>query len=825
MSIVNRNYKYIIAVNTCAQNKAVIKSALSSDYKILYAENVLDAMKYLLKYEKNILEIIVDATEKTDNAITFIREWESDIVLQIIPLVCLVDFEKRDIEQIILEHSVSSILYSPFTENRIKTHTHSTARRYALNETRIQELYDSILADAKEKVFLISEAVDTGIGFIRVEEDKIYLDYTNNKYKSIRPVKDFDELLDVMGLEEGARLISLINRAKLSYEPVSALMKVPIDGVIRIFDTTIKQIPNIDKQVYKSYVYKFVISSTERTVREKYKDKYERNSQLFKSVLENISGGVMVFSIIDKKLQVDYVSDGIYKLTGYPTDKNIVAAHMLPASTVRKMQLDLFERIPSIMMGTEETLTYRTKIICANHEYKHATITIAYNKYDEDKISAKCLVIDDTETYNYAFKLKKLAEFDADTGFFNSEKFMNASTKLFRSNDELEYRMLIVRIYKYDELVSFFGKEKVIELLNVVRDGMLKYGPKTLKGRVDNKAFALSYIKDKFNETEFIKNLDDYVKDNYSVYQVKLYYGIYDVKDVYESVEAMIIQTTFAIKEIEGNALKNSIYCDSKLKSRFLETDNITNEMRKALDNNEFEVFLQPVFDLKTRKILSAEALTRWHHPKRGYIPPSEYVPIFEENGFIVNIDNFVWESVCKLIRGWLDNGLNAVPVSVNVSRIDLFSIDFYTVITELIEKYEIPVEYFRLEITESAFVLNEKSVVEIVDKLRRYGFKILMDDFGSGYSSLNSLKFINVDFLKIDMDLVKGIEESIKQANILKSVINLGTTLNLELICEGVETEKQASFVNDCGCEKAQGWLFSKAIPVDDFNKKMGNN
>ena len=258
------------------------------------------------------------------------------------------------------------------------------------------------------------------------------------------------------------------------------------------------------------------------------------------------------------------------------------------------------------------------------------------------------------------------------------------------------------------------------------------------------------------------------------------------------------------------------------MRKRIIENDNITGEMKKALSKNEFEIFLQPVFDLKSRKIISAEALTRWHHPKRGYIPPSEYVPIFEENGFIVNIDMFVWEGVCKIIRNWLDNNLPAVPISVNVSRIDLFSIDFYKVITSLVEKYQIPIEYLRLEITESAFVLNETNVIEIVDKLREYGFKILMDDFGSGYSSLNSLKFINVDILKIDMELVRGIEESIRQADILKSVINLGNTLNLEMICEGVETENQAHFVEENGCKKAQGWLFSKAIPLDEFNKKI---
>jgi EAL domain-containing protein (putative c-di-GMP-specific phosphodiesterase class I) len=375
---------------------------------------------------------------------------------------------------------------------------------------------------------------------------------------------------------------------------------------------------------------------------------------------------------------------------------------------------------------------------------------------------------------------------------------------------------MVIRIYKFDEIRSFFGKEKALELLKIVANGIKEVGKGMLKGRSDNKDFAVSFRTNRVDEKKFMHELESYVKDNFQIYQVKLYFGIYNIDDVYESIDALLIQTKFAVKEIEGNAIKNYIYCDAKMKKRMIENDNITSEMKKALAKNEFEIFLQPVFDLKSRKIISAEALTRWHHPKRGYIPPGEYVPIFEENGFIVNIDMFVWEGVCKIIRSWLDRGVEAVPISVNVSRIDLFSIDFYKIITVLVEKYNIPVEYLRLEITESAFVLNEINVIEIVDKLRTYGFKILMDDFGSGYSSLNSLKFINIDILKIDMDLVKGIEESIRQADILKSVINLGNTLNLEMICEGVETENQAKFVEENGCKKAQGWLFSKAIPVD---------
>ena len=824
MSILKTNLKCLIAFSATNEHKIIIRNALQEDFKILYANSIDDVNKYFTKCGRDVFQFIVDLTERTDLCIDFLNYWVSDLALQIIPVVGIVSLEKRDTERIAIDHNIGSITYTPLTEQKIKKITMSVARRYQLNETRVKEAYYNTIEIAKEKLFLVADAIDAGVCFFRIEDEQIYIDYLNNKVKKAVKVRTFEELMDSLSVEEGAKFLSLMNRAKLNYEPQKAIIDVVTDGEPKKHDVTVQQIPNIDQKSYIKYVYKFIVTVVERTKRESYKHQLAISQDLFNDVIKNIDGGVISFTIQDKKVNVDYVGDGIYEYTGYEKGNNMVVARMIPTSTYRYLQTEFYARLSSILAGQEENIFFRSKIICADSSTKHANITIVM-KLVNDVIHANCLVLDDTDQYEYALRLKQLSEIDQLTRIPNLKKFIDASEKLFRFNDDLSYQLLVIRIYKFDEILSFFGEERANELLKVIADGIKEYGLKTIKGRVDNKAFALAFIKGNLNEKEFIKNLDEYLMNNFTLYQAKLYYGIYDIKDVYESVETMIIQTTFAVKEIEGNALKNSIYCDSKLKSRFLETDRITSEMKQALDNNEFEVFLQPVFDLKTRKIISAEALTRWHHPKRGYIPPSEYVPIFEENGFIVNIDNFVWESVCKLIRGWLDGGLNAVPVSVNVSRIDLFSIDFYTVITELVKKYNVPVEYFRLEITESAFVLNEKSVVDIVDRLRNYGFKILMDDFGSGYSSLNSLKFINVDFLKIDMDLVKGIEESIKQANILKSVINLGNTLNLELICEGVETENQAEFVEANGCKKAQGWLFSKAIPVDAFNEKMEKN
>ena len=824
MAVLRTFYKCIIVIGTSNETTTIIKDALSQDYKVFFAQNMKSAQKYILKYEKNILEFIIDAQSNPDLAIEFLREWESDLAYQSIPAVALVDFNKREIERNILDHQVTNIIYSPFTSEKILRHVETTVKHNALIENRMIEAYDDKIKTINEKIKLIPSCINCGIAYLRMEKEQFHIDYTNKIFNELFGTDVFIKILEELSNDDISKFLAAISKAKLVSDPVGTVINIDIYGEERVYDVTVTQIPNLDAQATDEYIYKFIISVIDRTERENLKYDYDEKSHLYDSIVNNINGGVMVIEIDNDVPKLISASDSLVRYTGFEANDTEFITKILPPYTINSIVEERRSKEKTIMSGVEESISLLTKINIADGTSKHAKIVIVLYAY-EDKIRSNTLILDDTKEFESNQRLKQLHEIDQVTQLFNVAKFTETTDKLFRHDEEKNYKIIVARIHKFDELQSFFGKSKAEELLKVVAEGFRKFAYNAIKGRIDNKAFAASYDASMLDEKKFIKELDDYVKETFTTYQVKLYYGIYNVTDVYDAVDSMLIQIMFAIKEIEGNALKNYIYCDSKLKNRILESDNITNEMKKALENEEFEVFLQPVFDLKTRKILSAEALTRWHHPKRGYIPPTEYIPIFEENGFIVNVDHFVWESACKIIRGWLDAGVNAVPISVNVSRIDLFSIDFFTVITELVEKYDIPVEYLRLEITESAFVLNENSVIEIVDKLRNYGFKILMDDFGSGYSSLNSLRFINVDFLKIDMDLVRGIEESIKQANILKSVINLGTTLNLDLICEGVETEKQAEFVNGCGCEKAQGWLFSKAIPISEFNEKMKNN
>ena len=812
--------RLILVVGASDENQRIIKSALNQEFKLHFANTRSDADKYLAKNHANIFTIFIDSTILGgDISADMITAWYNDLRFQLLPLTVIYPADNEKIRKQVVEAGVITVLASPITEDYILQFVKSIDRRIKYSETRIAEAYEDAIKTNKNKLFVVSNAIDTSIMFLKDDGDDLFFEYANKKSLDTFGNVNYHELLLRFDNEDTARIIKTFNQAKGDYEHHSTLVKYFENKSEQIFEFIFTQIMNIDGDD----ALKFVLTVFDRTMREKVLLEYKENNDMLESILGNINGGVCVFRIENDNVIREYASSGIFKIGGYKEDDPEAIKKLLPVESQLLLTKKVLENAKHLIDGQNaEPFTFQTAVITSDFKERHIGINVSVYKKNDHDINVRALVIDNTEEYNYQKMLKHIAEYDVETNLFNSNKFVEVTEKLLHSDENKSYKLMVIRIHKFDEIRSFFGKDKSLELVKVVADGIRNVGKNMLKGRVDTKDFAVSFDGDKIDELKFIEELDNYVKENFSLYQVKLYYGIYPVSDVYESVDALLLQTKFGIKEIEGNALKNHIYCDAKMKKRMIENDNISSEMKKALERNEFEIFLQPVFDLKSRKIVSAEALTRWHHPKRGYIPPTEYIPIFEENGFIVNVDMFVWEGVCKIIRNWLDSGINAVPISVNVSRIDLFSIDFYTVITNLVEKYDIPIEYLRLEITESAFVLNENEVIEMVDKLRLYGFKILMDDFGSGYSSLNTLKFINIDILKIDMDLVKGIEESIRQANILKSVINLGNTLNLDMICEGVETENQAVFVEENGCMKAQGWLFSKAIPLDEFNKKM---
>ncbi|MDE6579892.1 MAG: GGDEF domain-containing phosphodiesterase, partial [Ruminiclostridium sp.] len=299
-------------------------------------------------------------------------------------------------------------------------------------------------------------------------------------------------------------------------------------------------------------------------------------------------------------------------------------------------------------------------------------------------------------------------------------------------------------------------------------------------------------------------------------------FGVFLVEDRNMPTRLMGDSAGLARSSIKGNALENIGFYNNEFKANLRSKRSMEERMKAALNNNEFVMFLQPKYSISDSAVIGAEALVRWIDPKEGIIPPDKFIPVFEKNGFIVKIDEYIWECACRHIRKWIDSGIKPVPISVNVSRVHLTDSKFVDYLNELVEKYDIPKNLLELEITESADNINANSMIKLA-KVK--GFRLLMDDFGSGYSSLNTLKSTPFDVLKIDRSFFSTSMESQRGQKIISHTISMSKDIGLDLIAEGVETKEQADFLYDCGCYTAQGFFYSRPVPEDMFDKLMKNN
>ena len=251
----------------------------------------------------------------------------------------------------------------------------------------------------------------------------------------------------------------------------------------------------------------------------------------------------------------------------------------------------------------------------------------------------------------------------------------------------------------------------------------------------------------------------------------------------------------------------------------------VINQIPIAIENGGIHVWYQPQYNYKTGEITGAEALVRWKHEDKGFISPAYFIPILEETGLIYDLDLFVWERVCQDLSRWNELGYHK-HVSVNLSRCDIKdNNDISKIFDNLIKKYNLSPDQLRIEITESAYVENPNVQLEVTDKLRRLGFQVEMDDFGSGYSSLNMLKNVTVDRIKLDLNFLTSSGDQKKSRIIVSSIIKMLISLNVNMIAEGVETKEQADFLLSEGCSQMQGYYFYKPMPVEDFSKLILNN
>ena len=413
-------------------------------------------------------------------------------------------------------------------------------------------------------------------------------------------------------------------------------------------------------------------------------------------------------------------------------------------------------------------------------------------------------------------------KYDKLTGAYNKEFFYQQIKEIILQHPEQKYDIICSDIENFKLVNDIYGIKAGDNLLRSVADVDRRYvGEHGIFGRLDADQFVCllehhwDYSDDMFIEScSMIKNMSGYKA-------IVLKYGVYEVKDRLIPVEQMCDRALLAARSIKGQYGKYFAKYGSELRTKLLKEQSITESMESALSDGQFVVYLQPKYRITDRQLSGAEALVRWEHPEWGLQPPSEFIPLFEKNGFISKLDKFVWEKVCEELRKWDDNGYPAIPVSVNVSRADIYNADITDTLLDIVRRYDIPPSRLHLEITESAYTDNPEQIIQTVSELRRYGFVIEMDDFGSGYSSLNMLNQMPLDILKLDMKFIQN-ETAASDQRILKFIIDLANSMDLSVIAEGVETSEQLERLRDLGCDQAQGYFFSRPMPACSFEELL---
>lgn len=418
-----------------------------------------------------------------------------------------------------------------------------------------------------------------------------------------------------------------------------------------------------------------------------------------------------------------------------------------------------------------------------------------------------------------------LATYDELTGIYNKQAFYAKTKEMLLDNPDKNFDLLRINIERFKVLNDLFGESTGDKLLRYIGKFLKEINlPLCVSGRLYADNFVVCYEAGKGDSRRMINTLQ-MVADSFAINnRTILSFGLYRIDDKTLPVSVMCDRANMALWKAKGN-FKNP-YCeyDEKMRQQVLKEQKIINAMEMAIQNKEFTLYLQPKYDIEKGTIIGAEALVRWISLENGFISPGDFIPVFENNGFVYEVDKFIWEESCRYLRKWLDEGREVHPISVNVSRIDLYDPKLVQHLVDLREKYQLPSQYLELEITESAYTEDPEQIITITRQLREAGFVILMDDFGTGYSSLNMLKDIQIDVLKLDMGFLKSSDYSAKGGNILTAILKMAESLKMQTIAEGVETKEQVEFLKSIGCKYVQGFYYSKPLPVEDFEKLISD-
>lgn len=586
-----------------------------------------------------------------------------------------------------------------------------------------------------------------------------------------------------------------------------------------------------DKNSNSRYAICFIRSIDEKKKSENLEMKYKmlKQQMQYQKELQISNSRYKVIVQQTGSAVFEWISDynGVYASENLPKhfrDGFIRSKSIKGALDYNYIYKDDYTACDEFLAGLERNLTQlelTCRMLSDNDEYTWYKIAVA-NIFDENgKLERIVGTMRDVDAEKKAYEtLRYRAEYDSLTGAPNMQKFTADAEKLLSTDIFGKYAIIRFDVDKFKIINDIYGTGEGDRVLQYISDTLESFcGENTIFARMNSDVFVMLM---RYDDTDTIIELINKVNKSVSRYPIehkmKLSAGICIVDDRGVPVNLLCDRANLAAKKIKGNLLFNYVFYDENLRNEILQEKAIEDEMNDALSGRQFKLFLQPKYNIETSTVIGAEALVRWIHPEKGLIPPSAFIDLFERNGFIIKLDEYMWEETCKTLRKWIDRGYKPIPVSINVSRVHANNPRLYDSLINLVRKYDLSPRLIELELTESAFLDDLGGLLKTLDKLQKAGFLLAMDDFGAGYSSLNMLKNVPIDIIKIDREFLNETVVTERGKTVIRYTIAMAKQLDMKVVAEGVETIDQAAFLLDAGCNIAQGFYYSKPVDVGTF-------
>lgn len=551
-----------------------------------------------------------------------------------------------------------------------------------------------------------------------------------------------------------------------------------------------------------------------------------------RSLADTVPGGIGVFTLTNQGcLSLGYFNDSFHELFGRTRSQ---MATQFSDDILQLVFADDRAQVLASLQKSEasgERFDTTFRIVLPDGALRWVSASAVEYKRTDDQPVFRSVIIDITESKENellakqrARELQYAAEHDQLTGLYNRAAFCRKTAEYLAAHKDAEHVIIQFDIERFKIINELYGSDKGDEVLLAIAGALMRHvDGNGVYGRMETDHFALCLPAN----DEVIKSCMASISDSLAVTgidrQIILYYGVYRIVDRTMPVDIMCDRANLALRSVKGDYNKRYAVYDASMHQLVLNEHELRSEGDQALRDRQFEAFLQPIFNLGDGRLASAEALVRWRHPEKGLVPPGQFIPFFENSGFIVRLDSYIRESVCELMVHMDEGGLACPPVSVNVSRLEFYDPKLCQNLRELLRFYKLDPSRLRLEITESAYADNATQLLEAMDELQGLGFVMLMDDFGAGFSSLSMLRDVPVDMIKLDMRFLSHGATLDRERGILSAIVPMAKSLGLPVIAEGVETGEQAEFLKSIGCDYVQGFHFARPMPQDDFRALVG--